>query len=125
MAVGFVDSVLVLALVVAFAAPVVAGEPLLVVQERRTRPASRAARKVEHVATVKNTSPHAVRAVRVTVEARDRSGKVLWKTVKRGPSALAPGESASISVTAPDLGPDATIVYRFDARGDPRRPRSR
>jgi hypothetical protein len=102
-----------------------AGEPLLVVHETRAQPSGGARRGVERIATIRNTSPRAVRAVRVTVEAHDRSGKILWKTVKRGPSSLRPGESAALSVTTPDLGPDATFVYHIDSGAERRRPRSR
>ena len=95
-----------------------AGDAVTVVQERRTRlPGKKPV--VEHVALVKNVSSHRVRALRVTVELHDTFGKLLWRrTVTPGPSTLKPGETASLSVSAPELGDYKKTVYRFEYRAD-------
>ncbi len=106
------------ALVASLIADVFAGDAVVLLQERRTkRPGKKPS--VEHVALVKNTSSEAVRGLRVTVELHDSFGKLLWtKTVAPGPSGLKPGETASLSVTTPDLSDYKKTVYRFDYRAD-------
>jgi hypothetical protein len=95
-----------------------ANDVLTVLQERRTRlPGKKPL--VEHVALVKNVSPQRIRALRVTVELHDTFGKLLWRrTVTPGPSALKPGETASLSVSAPELADYKKTVYRFEYRAD-------
>ena len=94
-----------------------AGDAVSVLQERRTRGAGKKARGVEHVALLKNTSAQAIRGLRVTVELHDSFGKLLWsRTVTPGPSALDPGETASLSVSTPDLADYKKTVYRFEYR---------
>src|SRR5512147_1704857 len=90
-----------------------AGDAVSVLQERRTRGVGKKARGVEHVALLKNTSSQAIRGLRVTVELHDSFGKLLWsRTVTPGPSALDPGETASLSVSTPDLSDYKKTVYR-------------
>jgi hypothetical protein len=95
-----------------------AGDAVTVLQERRTRlPGKKPV--VEHVALVKNVSSQRVRALRVTVELHDTFGKLLWtRTVAPGPSTLKPGETASLSVAAPELADYKKTVYRFEYRVD-------
>ena len=74
---------------------------------------------VEHVALMKNTSSQSIRGLRVTVELHDTFGKLLWtRTVTPGPSSLKPGDTASLSVSTPDLADYKKTVYRFDYRPD-------
>ena len=95
-----------------------AGDAVTVLQERRTRaPGKKPA--VEHVALMKNTSSQSIRGLRVTVELHDSFGKLLWtRTVTPGPSSLKPGDTASLSVSTPDLKDYKKTVYRFDYRPD-------
>jgi len=97
-----------------------AGDAVVLQQERRTRlPGKKPA--VEHVALVRNTSSQAIRNLRATVELHDSFGKLLWtKTVTPGPSSLKPGDTASLSVSTPDLSDYKKTVYRFDYRVDGR-----
>jgi hypothetical protein len=111
-------SVLALVLGMALAGEAFAGEAVVVLQERRTRLAGKKP-TVEHVALVKNTSSRGIRGLRVTVELHDFFGKLLWRrTVTPGPSALGPGDTASLSVSAPDLADYRKTVYRFEYRPD-------
>jgi hypothetical protein len=114
---------LALALGSALVADVFAGDAVVLQQERRTRlPGKKAA--VEHVALLKNTSSQTIRHLRVTVELHDSFGKLLWtRTVTPGPSSLKPGETASLSVSTPDLSDYKKTVYRFDYEVGERRPR--
>jgi hypothetical protein len=74
---------------------------------------------VEHVALLKNTSAQSIRGLRVTVELHDTFGKLLWtRTVTPGPASLKPGDTASLSVSTPDLADYKKTVYRFDYRPD-------
>ena len=95
-----------------------AGDAVTVLQERRTRlPGKKPT--VEHVALMKNTSAQSIRGLRVTVELHDSFGKLLWtRTVTPGPSSLKPGDTASLSVSTPDLADYKKTVYRFDYRPD-------
>ena len=122
---GMRRAALALVLVAALVAPAAAGgDAVSVVQETRTlERATRRQKKstVEHVALLKNTSAQAVRGLRVTVELYDTFGKLLWsRTVTPGPSALRPGETASLSVSTPHLEAYKKTVYRFDYRIDSR-----
>ena len=73
----------------------------------------------EHVALLKNTSAQSIRGLRVTVELHDTFGKLLWtRTVTPGPASLKPGDTASLSVSTPDLADYKKTVYRFDYRPD-------
>jgi hypothetical protein len=107
-----------LVLGLALAGEVFAGDAVALQQERRTRlPGKKPA--VEHVALLKNTSSQVIRHLRVTVELHDSFGKLLWtRTVTPGPSSLKPGETASLSVSTPDLSDYKKTVYRFDYRTD-------
>lgn len=102
------------------AGPVAAGDAVTVLQERRTRVPGKKQAAVEHVALLKNTSPRSIRGLRVTVELYDTFGTLLWsRTVTPGPSALEPGETASLSVSTPHLDAYKKTVYRFDYRTAP------
>jgi hypothetical protein len=71
------------------------------------------------VALVKNTSSESIRGLRVTVELHDTFGKLLWtRTVTPGPASLKPGDTASLSVSTPELADYKKTVYRFDYRPD-------
>jgi hypothetical protein len=73
------------------------------------------------VALLKNTSSQHIRGLRVTVELYDSFGKLLWtKTVTPGPASLRPDETASLSVTTPDLDAYKRTAYRFDYRVEAR-----
>ena len=111
-------ALLALVLGMAVAAEALAGDAVVVLQERRTRlPGKKPV--VEHVALVKNTSSQGIRGLRVTVELHDFFGKLLWRrTVTPGPSSLKSGDTASLSVSTPDLADYRTTVYRFDYRPD-------
>jgi len=101
------------------AAPAVAGDAVVVLQETRTRPPGKRQTTTQHVALLKNTSAHAVHRLRVTVELYDSFGKLLWaRTVTPAPSSLRPGDSASLSLTTPDLEAHRKTLYRFDYRAD-------
>ena len=107
---------LALVLGIALAGEAFAGDAVTVLQERRTRLPGRKS-MVEHVALMKNTSSQGIRGLRVTVELHDSFGKLLWtRTVTPGPASLKPGETASLSVSTPDLSDYKKTVYRFDYR---------
>src|SRR5580765_4012820 len=107
-----------LVLSMVLAGEALAGDAVTVVQERRTRVAGKKP-AVEHVALVKNTSSQRIHGLRVTVELHDTFGKLLWtRTVTPGPSSLKPGDTASLSVSTPDLADYKKTVYRFDYRPD-------
>ena len=110
---------LALLLLVSLSASARAGDAVSLVQETRTPQPGKRQSTVQHVALVKNTSAQAIRGLRVTVELYDTFGKLLWaRTLTPGPSALAPGETASVSVTTPHLETYKKTVYRFDYRSD-------
>jgi hypothetical protein len=105
-----------------------AGDAVVVVQERRTpeaaRPPGHAARPpvVRHVAILKNAGRESIRRLRVTVELQDYFGQVLWaRAAVPVPSSLAPGETATLSLTTPDLDAHRKTRYRFEYRPDPDR----
>jgi len=115
------------ALALAFAAlvttPVLTGDDIAVLQETRTPEQARPPRDsrkhatVRHVALLKNTSNRPVRALRVSVELYDFFGKLLWaRTVIPTPSALGPGETATLSLSTPDLDAYRKTRYRFEYR---------
>ena len=116
---------LVLAAIVALAAPGRVDDAMAVVQETRTLEpaprksgASRAQTRVRHVALLVNASPHSVRGLRVTVELYDYFGKLLWSgSATPSPSTLRPGETASLSLLTPNLESYRTTRYRFETRG--------
>ena len=102
----------------ALAGEAFAGDAVAVLQERRTRMPGKKP-TVEHVALLKNTSAQSIRGLRVTVELHDTFGKLLWtRTVTPGPASLKPGDTASLSVSTPDLADYKKTVYRFDYRPD-------
>jgi hypothetical protein len=108
-----------LALLVAavLATPALAGDAVVVLQETRTRQPGKKQGMVDHVALLKNTSAHAVHGLRVTVELYDSFGKLLWaRTVTPAPSSLAPGDSASLSLTTPHLDAYRKTLYRYHYR---------
>lgn len=111
-------TLLALVLGMALAGEAFAGEAVTVLQERRTRlPGKKPT--VQHVALVKNSSSQTIRGLRVTVELHDTFGKLLWtRTVTPGPASLKPGDTASLSVSTPDLTDYKKTVYRFDYRPD-------
>jgi hypothetical protein len=107
-----------LVLVLALAGEAVAGDAVVVLQERRTRVHGKKP-VVAHVALVKNTSSQRIQGLRVTVELHDSFGKLLWaRTVTPGPSSLKPGDTASLSVSTPDPADYKKTVYRFEYRAD-------
>src|SRR5262245_44167205 len=109
-------------LATALADLVIAGDAVSVLQERRTRLPGKKQSVVEHVAQLKNTSSQPIRGLRVTVELYDAFGKLLWsRTVTPGPSALGPGDTASLSVSTPYLDAYKKTVYRFEYRVEERR----
>jgi hypothetical protein len=111
-------TLLALVVAMALAGEALAGEAVTVLQERRTRVPGKKP-TVEHVALVKNTSPQGIRGLRVTVELHDSFGKLLWtRTVTPGPASLKPGDTASLSVSTPDLKDYKKTVYRFEYRPD-------
>lgn len=114
-----------LSIVAALAVESFAGDAVVLVQERRAKKPGKKP-SVEHVALVKNTSSESIRGLRVTVELYDTFGKLLWsKTVAPGPSSLKPGETASLSVTTPDLPDYKKSAYRFEYRADGKPPPQR
>lgn len=109
-------------LISAVADPLLAGDAIAVLQERRTRVPGKKQALVQHVALLKNTSSQPIRGLRVTVELHDTFGTLLWsRTVSPGPSSLGPGDTASLSVSTPDLDAYKKTVYRFEYRGSDRR----
>ncbi len=112
---------LVIALIALPAGPALGDDAVTVLQETRTRQPGKRQQAVAHVALLKNTSIHSIRGLRVTVELYDAFGKLLWtKTVTAGPSALRPGETASLSVSTPHIEAYKRTVYRFAYRFDPK-----
>ena len=112
------STLLALVLGMALAGEAFAGDAVAVLQERRTRMPGKKP-TVEHVALLKNTSAQSIRGLRVTVELHDTFGKLLWtRTVTPGPASLKPGDTASLSVSTPDLADYKKTVYRFDYRPD-------
>ena len=114
-----------LALVALLVAPAWAGDDVVVVQETRmseTGKPTRDFRKqttVRHVALLKNTGPQTIRRLRVTVELYDYFGQLLWaRTVVPTPSALKPGEMATLSLATSNLEAYRKTQYRFDYRTD-------
>jgi hypothetical protein len=117
-----------------FARPALAtdGDPVVVVQETRTpaavqkKPGAHHAPSVQHVALLRNTGPHPVRVVRVTVEFYDFFGKILWaKSAVPVPSRMDPGGTASLSLSTPALEAARRTRYRVEYGGNhAARPRS-
>ena len=90
-----------------------AATPLAVTEERQVPQG----KHVVHFAVVRNTTPGRVRGLRVTVELRDYFDALLWaKTVSPNPATLRPGETATLSVTAPPLREHRRTRYLFDYR---------
>ncbi len=110
---------LAIALVVTLAAPVIAGDAVVVLEEKRTREPGKKQTAIRHVALLKNTSSQSVRGLRVTVELYDYFGKLLWaRTVIPAPSSLKPGDTATLSLMTPNLEAHRKTRYRFDYRTD-------
>ncbi len=109
----------------ALAAPVGAGDAIVVVQETRTPVVSKQRRTAQHVVLLKNVSAAPVRGLRVTVEFYDFFGKLLWVgTAVPVPSALGPGDTATLSLSTPPLDAARQTRYRF-AYGAGASPRGR
>jgi hypothetical protein len=112
-----------LALVALLVSPASADDDVVVVRETRMSETgkltldSRKQTKVRHVALLKNTGPQPIRRLRVTVELYDYFGQLLWaRTVVPSPSALRPGEMATLSLVTPNLDAYRKTQYRFDYR---------
>lgn len=104
-----------MALVAMLAAPVMAGDAVVVLEENRTREPGTKQMRIRHVALLKNTSSQGVRALRVTVELYDYFGKLLWaRTVIPAPSSLRPGDTATLSLMTPYLEAHRKTRYRFE-----------
>jgi hypothetical protein len=98
----------------ALAAPGEATEAVVVVQETRTPVVSKQRRSAQHVVVLKNVSASPVRGLRVTVEFYDFFGKLLWvRTAVPVPSALGPGDTATLSLSTPSLDAARQTRYRF------------
>jgi hypothetical protein len=102
-----------------------AGDAVVVVQDTRTPEAARGSRgasrqtPVRHVALLQNISSQSVRGLRVTVELYDYFGKLLWaRSAAPTPSSLKPGETATLSLTTPNLDAHRHTRYRITYRGD-------
>ncbi len=109
----------------ALAAPVGAGDAIVVVQETRTPVVSKQRRTAQHVVLLKNVSAAPVRGLCVTVEFYDFFGKLLWvRTAVPVPSALGPGDTATLSLSTPSLDAARRTHYRF-AYGAGASPRGR
>jgi hypothetical protein len=112
-------------LLAAPAAPGEAGDAVVVVQETRTPVVSKQRRTAQHVAVLKNVSAGPVRGLRVTIEFYDFFGKLLWaRTAVPVPSALGPGDTATLSLSTPSLDAARQTRYRF-AYGAGASPRGR
>ena len=101
-------------LTTALAAPGEASDAVVVVQETRTPVVSKQRRTAQHVVLLKNVSAASVRGLRVTVEFYDFFGKLLWaRTAVPVPSALGPGDTATLSLSTPSLDAARQTRYRF------------
>jgi len=109
----------------ALAAVAEASEPVVVLQETRTPVGKGQRQSVQHVVLLKNISSEPVRGLRVTVEFYDFFGKLLWsRTAVPTPASLAPGDTASLSLSTPRLESMSRTRYRFEYGGAAaRRPR--
>ena len=114
-----------LVLALALAAAGEASEPVVVLQETRTPVGKGQRQSVQHVVLLKNVSSEPVRGLRVTVEFYDFFGKLLWsRTAVPTPASLAPGDTASLSLSTPRLESMSRTRYRFEYGGAAaRRPR--
>ena len=104
-----------------------ASEPVVVLQETRTPVGKGQRQSVQHVVLLKNVSSESVRGLRVTVEFYDFFGKLLWsRTAVPTPASLAPGDTASLSLSTPRLESMSRTRYRFEYGGAAaHRPRGR
>ena len=111
----------------ALAAAAEASEPVVVLQESRTPVGKGQRQSVQHVVLLKNVSSEPVRGLRVTVEFYDFFGKLLWsRTAVPTPASLAPGDTASLSLSTPQLESMSRTRYRFEYGGAAaHRPRGR
>jgi len=111
----------------ALAAAAEASEPVVVLQETRTPVGKGQRQSVQHVVLLKNVSSEPVRGLRVTVEFYDFFGKLLWsRTAVPTPASLAPGDTASLSLSTPQLESMSRTRYRFEYGGAAaHRPRGR
>ncbi|HXJ79527.1 MAG TPA: hypothetical protein VMS64_12710 [Candidatus Methylomirabilis sp.] len=114
-----------LVLVAGLAAPVSAGDAVIILQENRTAEMAKRPRDhrkqttIRHVALLQNVSSLSIRGLRVTVELYDYFGKLLWaKTAAARPASLRPGETATLSLETPNLESYRSTRYRFDYRED-------
>ena len=111
----------------ALAAAAEASEPVAVLQETRTPVGKGQRQSVQHLVLLKNVSSEPVRGLRVTVEFYDFFGKLLWsRTAVPTPASLAPGDTASLSLSTPRLESMSRTRYRFEYGGAAaHRPRGR
>ena len=92
-----------------------AEERITVVQENRTREPGKKA--VRHVAVLRHAGSRPVERLRVTVELYDYFGALLWAgTTTPVPAHLRPGDTATLSITTPDLPAHRRTGYRFEYR---------
>lgn len=95
--------------------PAWGGEEVIVLQETRTREPGK--KTVLHLAVLKNVSSRPIQSLRVTVELYDYFGRLLWaRTVTPAPARLAPGDTATLSLTTPHLEAYRKSAYRFEYR---------
>src|SRR5262245_16106001 len=113
--------------VLALAAIAEASEPVVVLQETRTPGGKGQHQSVQHVVLLKNVSAEPVRGLRVTREFYAVYGKLLWsRTAVPTPASLAPGNTASLSLSTPRLESMSRTRYRFEYGGAAaHRPRGR
>jgi hypothetical protein len=111
----------------ALAAVAEGSEPVVVLQETRTPVGKGQRQSIQHVVLLKNVSSEPVRGLRVTVEFYDFFGKLLWsRTAVPTPASLAPGDTASLSLSTPRLDSMSRTRYRFEYGGAAaHRPRGR
>jgi len=103
-----------------------ASEPVVVLQETRTPVGKGQRQSVQHVVLLKNVSSEPVRGLRVTVEFYDFFGKLLWsRTAVPTPASLAPGDTASLSLSTPRLESMSRTRYRFEYGAAAHHPRGR
>jgi len=115
-----------LVLALALAAAGEASEPVVVLQETRTPVGKGQRQSVQHVVLLKNVSSEPVRGLRVTVEFYDFFGKLLWsRTAVPTPASLAPGDTASLSLSTPRLESMSRTRYRFEYGAAAHHPRGR
>lgn len=99
-----------------------ADDPVVVVQETRSPVVGKKHGVVQHMVLLKNVSPYPVRGLRVTIEFYDFFGKLLLvRTGTPIPSALGPGDTATLSLSIPALEAARKTRHRIQYVGGPPR----